>query len=245
MLYGDVICTLIFLRLMIWGVRLGTNGYGRSILMSKNQYSPKNIKMREIRNPKYVGRLLLNSAWGFKDGAYSIYDKTYVPPDRLCIETKDSRYLLLILALELFLKLLYLIDKGMLIYGHEIGIIFKLLDKKTQAQILTKLNSRRPGHPQNLCESLTLVGSNFTKIRYFFEDYANLSEEEAQSQIDSLIDSQSISPENAPIVYQWDLVEDVLSVVSNIAIEQASPFFLITNEKQNEEDNQTAPQDPI
>ena len=92
----------------------------------------------------------------------------------------DSAYLLNLLALEILLKCSILISTGKLEHGHKYFDLFeKLPDEKSNKIILNAKNTQGPiANFSDLKAKLQIFESNFIKLRYPYEKYTEITEEE-------------------------------------------------------------------
>ena len=92
----------------------------------------------------------------------------------------DSAYLLNLLALEILLKCALLINEEKLVRGHKYSELFEMLPKDQRDRIVS-VAAERLGPTVNysdLDSKLNVFSSNFIKLRYPYESYKDLTEEE-------------------------------------------------------------------
>lgn len=92
----------------------------------------------------------------------------------------DSAYLLNLLALEILLKCVLLIENEKLVHGHNYLGLFEMLPKKHRERIVS-VAAERLGPTvdySDLNSKLKTFSSNFIKLRYPYESYKELTEEE-------------------------------------------------------------------
>lgn len=151
----------------------------------------KTIQVKDVDNVSQLAWEIFITAVEFMNGADSTENDGIDSRTKCILEGKQycmssSMFILRSLSIELFLKTLYLIDRKMLIYGHDHAMIYKMLDRKTQIEIvegvmefkIAKLTDDKSKAEINLISALEESGDNFTRVRYMFEDYSDLTEEE-------------------------------------------------------------------
>lgn len=141
-------------------------------------------------------------------------------------ERTDSAYLLKLLGLELLLKIVYESTLSKPGRGHEYEKLFGELPQNLQARLLA-LAGERAG-PSALAANHELVlkewGQNFVALRYPWERYATLSEEE-YSTIGEAWVSKGAPLEEATFRYYPEEMVGFLSALCLVAAEAANPSF--------------------
>jgi len=141
-------------------------------------------------------------------------------------ESTDSTYLLQLLGLELLLKIVFESALGRLGRGHEYEKLFDELPQNLQTRLLA-LAGERVG-PSALAENHGLVlkewGQNFIALRYPWERYAMLSEEQYSTLGDEWV-IKGAPLEEATFRYHPEELVGFLAALRVVAAEAANPTF--------------------
>lgn len=201
--------------------------------MGKNQGSSG----KKVSDLKHVSKLLWRTADKFATGSKFINEcveelslkseeNNYNPPD-----TGDSRYILLVLSVELYLKFLYLNEREEFFIGHGQGSIFNELKKDTQDQILKEINAHSPFceekknalNKDTLSQALTRAGRNFTEVRYLFDD-SKKSPEEIEQRNKCFREEEYHGDNDVGVKKELHIMLAVLEAVEKIALDRFFPI---------------------
>lgn len=139
-------------------------------------------------------------------------------------ERSDSAYLLQLLGLELLLKLVFESALSKPGRGHEYEKLFSELPRDLQARLLS-LAGERVG-PSALAEDHESVlkewGQNFIGLRYPWERYATLSEEQYSTVGDAWV-AKGAPLEEATFRYHPEELVGLLAALRAVATEATNP----------------------
>ena len=120
----------------------------------------------------------------------------------------DSSYFLRLMAIELYFKLIYLLDTESLIFGHDLREIFDLMPRSSRTAILTLFNQglRKQLDLPEFREWLKYLGDLFVKIRYPFDEFREMPIEEYEAKVKRFEQAPAHDFADASIVYHIDRV---------------------------------------
>ncbi len=141
-------------------------------------------------------------------------------------DTSDSAYLLELLALELLLKAAVRLHTRQAATGHDYGALFGHLPSSIQTELLAKAGGRMSTGAtyQNVSELFAAWSKNFIALRYPYEKYQGLTEDQYRARGDAWL-AAGADPAAADFTYHpeelnglvWALGEHVKAAVGRLA----------------------------
>lgn len=135
-----------------------------------------NNSEKEVVDRSLILKLIMNEAI-FRDNAAQaliIYQEKEFPHS---LDIGDSAYLLRLFSIELFIKWIFLFEKGKMHYGHDVKKIFSKLKEETQEEIINIYNNSAEHviTKDELRLLLEKIHEYIIKIRYPFEDFIKIN----------------------------------------------------------------------
>jgi len=162
-------------------------------------------KVLPVTDKTIISQLLSRQAADFDAGAEALYNTKLDPG--------DSAYFLRLMAIELYFKLVYLIETEALIFGHDLREIFDLLPRETRDAIFKDFNNQPRIHMNlnDFREWLKYTSGLFVQIRYPFEEFRDMELEEYEEKVRAFEEADAYDFSNASIVYHIDRVKALLT----------------------------------
>lgn len=165
-------------------------------------------KVLPLEEKSLVARLLEIQAIEFFEGAKCIADVRNSTGG-------DSAYFLRLMAIELYFKLLYLNETDSLIFGHDLREIYDVMPSSCRESIFKNFNnnllnqviSLEPLDLREFREWLKYLGELFTRIRYPFDEFSDMSIEEYEAKIRKFMSAAPDDFTDASIVYHNDRIK--------------------------------------
>lgn len=143
----------------------------------------------------------------------------------------DSAHLLSLLGFELLLKLVHEVSTGKKTsHGHRYHLIFSDLPKATQTEILERAGNRIGSSALNTSavDVLKEWGTNFISLRYPYERYEGVSEEEYRKLGSEWVEAGA-PLEEASFRYFPEELFGMIDALRNIAFEMTNNSFKQTS----------------
>jgi hypothetical protein len=127
----------------------------------------------------------------------------------------DSAYFLRLMAIELYFKLIYLLETESLIFGHELREIFDLLPRGPRQSVFHGFNQRVTADLQldEFREWLKYLGGLFMQIRYPFEEFREMPIEDYEAKLKRFEQAAHDDFSDASIVYHIDRVNSLVGAL--------------------------------
>lgn len=165
-------------------------------------------KVLPTAEKELISQLLAAQANEFFRGAEALYTTQG-------IHAGDSAYFLRLMAIELYFKLLYLRDTEALIFGHDLREIFDVMPSAARDVLFASFNKnlKAPLQLKVFREWLKYLGNLFVQIRYPFEEFREMSQEEYEAKVRRFEQAADDDLSEASIIYHMPRVEALLAAV--------------------------------
>lgn len=165
-------------------------------------------KVSPVAEKNLIAHLLEAQAHEFYEGAECISESRR-------FGAGDSAYFLRLTSIELYFKLLYLLDTESLIFGHDLREIFDLMPRSSRNATFELFNHglRRRLELSEFRDWLKYLGDLFVRIRYPFDEFREMPIEEYEAKIKRFEQAAADDFSDASIVYHIDRVTALVAAL--------------------------------
>jgi hypothetical protein len=139
-----------------------------------------------------------------------------------CLASGDSAYFLRLMAVELYFKLIYLLDTESIIFGHDVQEIYDLMPRNSRHAVFRLFDDavRQKIELDEFRSWLNYLGGLFVKIRYPFDEFREMSMTEYEAKVKKFVEAPDDDLSEASIIYYIDRVTSLLHALREVVAQR-------------------------